>query len=333
MALPTTFSDTIIEGNTFSVGYYTDGSSVLSNTYTQLLNTSSESIITGNTFGGVTGGNTMISISDCACTIMSNNFVRGSTAVSAYITASGTKDQIITHNVFDKETVDGSTETLVSGITTTSQYEKNKNQTKYAIKSLGMESYHPYIAPYIWDANTSYWVATHDFIGGSGAYSFQTIGYMRTSSAHVGPLRAVDFYANLSNILPNNVQILKTLIGFNFKTIGANLSTAVTSSLITQLHFTNPDINIDFSTPASTLAGTFTTNVTGSVAAPTTSISGGGYSTAVNHYVAGDYSANSFITSTGKNIIFSFRYTFGNTASTATTEYLLSPLLIKYRWV
>lgn len=334
MALPTTFTDTVIEGNNISVGYYTDGSSVLSNSYDSLLYNTCDAIITGNSFSGITSGSsTMMSLSSCSCTINNNNFIRGSNTVTSYISCTGTQDQIITHNVFDKETTNGTVETLVSGITTNSQYEKNKNQTKYAIKSLGMEMYHPYIDPPVWDANNSYWVTTYDFIGGSNAYSFQTQGFIRTSSAHVGPLRAVGFYANLSSVLPNNVKILNTLLGFKFHTIGANLSTAVTSSLVTQLHFTSQDINVDISTPASTLAATFTSNVTGSVAAPTTNISGGGYSTSVNHYISGDYSSNSFITSEGKNIIFSLRYSFGNTGSTGTSAYLLSPVIIKYRWV
>jgi hypothetical protein len=55
-------------------------------------------------------------------------------SITAYITVNSPNDQIITNNVFDSPTVDGPfgiNEALVIGLTSTSTYHSNKNQTAY----------------------------------------------------------------------------------------------------------------------------------------------------------------------------------------------------------
>ncbi len=151
MTIPSTFSDVLIEGNTIGVGagqssgtpvYFGYGASAsLQDGY--IIYTNADCRISNNYISGaVTQANTfMLGLSSCSCQVRGNTFVRESASITAYIISSGVNDQIITDNIFDGYTVDGSTSQDVSplavGLTSASRYANNKNQVGYAIIPLG----------------------------------------------------------------------------------------------------------------------------------------------------------------------------------------------------
>lgn len=112
-------------------------------TFDNILSLNASSLVSGNTFSGATTNENMVEINDCACTLINNKFVRGSTEISAYINASGTKDQNIYNNSFDQYyiTSDPLDDILVTGLTKNSIYKENRNQTTYITVPLTLSAY------------------------------------------------------------------------------------------------------------------------------------------------------------------------------------------------
>lgn len=136
MALSSTLSNCVIEGNSVDSGFYTaDGTTVSSYTYNQLLLTSADCKIKNNNFSAISASGTMLSLNNCSCDIQGNTFKRGSASITAYIASTGSQDHMIVKNIFDSNTVDGSSIDLVTGLSTASIYQENKNQTAYAFLS------------------------------------------------------------------------------------------------------------------------------------------------------------------------------------------------------
>lgn len=338
MSLPTTLSSTIIEGNTVSKGYYTDGGSLLFSEYDRNLYTSLDCIIEKNSFSGQVSdaSKNMVVLSNCTCIVQNNTFIRKSNIISSYINNIGTNDHTIVNNIFDSPNIgDGYTESLVTNLTNTSIYEKNINQTDYAAIVM-TEFGATHLPPWSWDATNHYGTQIKN------AYATPAVdtvyvdsGAIRTASTNPGPQRAINFYCNLSKSLPKNVQVLNSLIGFRFETIAANLNTATTSTISTNLYKTKAAqaLTTSFSTPDSTLAQLHlptTANYNNLETPLTTSlaISGGLYVTTTTNYLTGDYTASSYTTNHVQDLVMTFKYAFSTTASAGTTIYVLSPLLL-----
>lgn len=136
----TTFSDILIDGNTISYGKSTpDGITDAYYSYQNAIYTAADAIITENFISGIgsSGSNPMVYIDNGtggsgSCFISDNKFVRGVSTIEAYVVVNSSADQTIINNFFDGYTVDGvSNENLVIGLTATSTYKENKNQTGY----------------------------------------------------------------------------------------------------------------------------------------------------------------------------------------------------------
>lgn len=144
MPLPSTISNCIIEGNAIDSGIFSaDGTTTTTYTYPSLLFTTADCKIIGNNFNGVTsnsGTSVMVDIQNASCEITKNYFIRGSNNILAYVRNTGTYDQVIVDNIFDNPFVNNVNEELVTGLTVTSIYRGNKNQTGY----LGLDK-----APYV----------------------------------------------------------------------------------------------------------------------------------------------------------------------------------------
>jgi hypothetical protein len=150
MVFNTPINNLIIDGNSFDYGKYTpDGNPASTATIYSYFNdiiVTSDAIITNNfvsgmaapgAFGSGISSNLVIE-ANWSCVVQNNTFVRGNTNIYAYIVNNSTDDQIIINNVFDGYTVDGTDENLVKGVnatptglSTTSTYQNNKNQTGY----------------------------------------------------------------------------------------------------------------------------------------------------------------------------------------------------------
>lgn len=141
MTVPTTFSNILIEGNTIDTGS-TATSPVTVFTYNVLVSTGSDCRVFNNYFSGITNSSpptfSMIIADNASCNIQGNTFVRGSSAIDKYIKVIGIDDQIITGNIFDGYTTDGSSLTNVS-VPANTIYHSNKNQVGYSIIPLGTE--------------------------------------------------------------------------------------------------------------------------------------------------------------------------------------------------
>lgn len=137
MVLSSTLSNCLIEGNTTDFGFSTpDGSSTNTYNYTIALSASADCRIMQNTFSGVASGispTVMVDLFHCSCEIQSNTFIRNANTLLAYLRSDGYFDHIIVDNIFDQNTVDGSTTTLITGFPATTVYQRNKNQIGYAI--------------------------------------------------------------------------------------------------------------------------------------------------------------------------------------------------------
>src|SRR5260221_1416964 len=133
MALSSTLSNVIIDGNTFDTGFTTsNGTTTISYTYDRVIDAYADCKIVDNHFAGIannTVSGSIINIASSSSNIIGNTFIRGSSSLFAYIDGSGTSYSNITNNFFDKSTIDGSSTTLVKGIPSSSIVDKNINQT------------------------------------------------------------------------------------------------------------------------------------------------------------------------------------------------------------
>jgi hypothetical protein len=134
MSLDVTLSKIIVDGNTFDYGSFSPDGALASPTttfgYDWCIFNSGDFIITNNCFSGMNANGTMIQLSGTA-TITDNTFIRNTTTISSYINNSGSNDFIVTGNIFDNPTVDGTNENIVVGFTSSSIFEQNINQTAY----------------------------------------------------------------------------------------------------------------------------------------------------------------------------------------------------------
>lgn len=238
-----TISNALIEGNIFTYGTATpDGTAVTSYTYDSLLFTTADCKIVNNNFSGIAGSTSkvMVNLNNCTCNISGNMFVRDTNTILAYITSTGSKDQVIVDNIFDSFTVDGTVENLVTGITDSSIYEENKNQTGYLVLSLldgqmaaGANAFASETTANtvgvnnpggtIYDAKANGFVITKfatgdsvlDLITPTGNGGSSYIFYEDTVSGGVpaaGP-RTFSKIFNLNKDLPRNVNVIEAKIG------------------------------------------------------------------------------------------------------------------------
>lgn len=225
MALSSTFSNVFIDGNSFDDGYATsDGTSSTLYAYDNMVLTSADANISNNFFHGIntnTSTNTMISITGASCSIIGNTFVRASSGIKAYIfDTTSTIDQVITNNIFDSNTVNGSDDDVVKGLTIGSLYTNNKNQTGYVLVP-------------ILDGEKSWDAASFSFINSSSGSSISTSTdpvVLQTHSLNVyGHSILQDasqhFYVrvfNLDKYLPPSAQITEVKWGVYYVLDGTN---------------------------------------------------------------------------------------------------------------
>jgi len=337
MSLETTLANIVIKNNTIDQGKFSDGISPVSYNYTYHMWVFGSATIDGNAFVGPSISSDMLNIDNCSCIITNNKFIRGSVSINSYIRNYGSNEQSITNNIFDQPTTDGTTETLVLNLTDTSIYERNKNQTNTIM--VMMEDQNTTTSPWFWDTSTNY---DHHILGrassppsSGAAYLIQ--GGLVSNSANVGPLRNVAYFVNLSRVLPKNVHVMSALIGFKYDQLQSNIDQTTTSTLLLRLSKTlaTKPLTNPFSSPTSTMANIAAVFSEGNLensADVSTTITNGNYNTTNYYSLTNDYST-SYINNHITDLIMIFRYNFATTANAGTSSYILSPLLVKYRWV
>jgi hypothetical protein len=234
MTLETTLTNIFIEGNVIDQGVSSNGSPITYN-YTNRAQISGSSNISGNTFANPTASENMLDITAGSCIITNNKFIRASTTISSYINNAGSGDQIITNNIFDNSTIDGTNDIIVSNLTETSIYKDNKNQVIYIPVS---------VVPALLGTDTSnffkfgHFDATNFGLGGTGGGSG-----LRFDNAYIGRLAyrgdialtqaSANFYLDLTNHIPVGASIIDSKIGLYAPTVGATI--AGTNEFITNL--------------------------------------------------------------------------------------------------
>ena len=133
MTIPDTLSNILIEGNTIDAGS--------SLTYGTLLSSGfADCRIFGNYFSGIANdsvNSNMLVLAGCSCNVQGNTFVRGASSIASFILTDTSNDHMITNNVFDGYTTDGTNTLLITGASSNTLYTSNKNQVGYSIIPLG----------------------------------------------------------------------------------------------------------------------------------------------------------------------------------------------------
>lgn len=317
MSAPTTITNILIEGNTFDFGSSTvDETTTTSYSYTTCLNITADVNLVNNYISGiVTGASNIMSINSGYGNISGNTFVRGSNTIGAYITATGSIDQTIKDNIFDSPTVDGTTETLVTGLTGGSFYGQNKNQTGYVAVPFDTDS-----QPYDF--------TTNERLMQNGTSDYVAANYNLTQIVNSGtPNVAYDYtmVKNLTSHLPKNVNVLGTKVGIKFNGTATYSGTNILFQEIF-VYATN-GLNFTAGTGSAADPGSVSSIDNASHTASTTGLT----ATPVYNFVDTSTSAQ-FTSSSDRFIILRslFRYQFASVITGAT--FVLSPILVKFRW-
>lgn len=355
MSIPNNFSNILIEGNTFDIGYSTlDETTINTYNYTACLNISGDANIINNFISGISSSasNNILTINNGSCNISGNTFIRGSNTVNAYIVTTGTLDQSITQNIFDSSTVNGSDLILVKGLTKKSIYTINKNQTSYKSIELldGDQGY--------WDANLFGYVFFNPFpISGntnvtnsfivtkapitSDGYSYpnqHTLLYIGLeASINVGQPIGWNTTIDLTAALPDNVQIISIKNGVSNTTGGTNITTG--SSPNDSLNSINmtvtsyPVISDNFTTGTSSILDTKANLSNTQVQSNIISLTNANIINlnSISQYMTMSGFGPEFITNTSVDIIAELHMILTPT-NTGSNVFKISPLVVQYRW-
>lgn len=342
MALASSLNNVKIGNNTVDVGLFSDGATPVTYTYDSCMQIGADSLISGNTISGCVGGSSgstdLVTVISCSCLIQNNVFIRGAgSPVGSYLNFTGTDDNIVIDNIFDQPTIDGSSEELVTGLTSTSTYERNKNQTKHAAILPSAGEYRSSREQPDWTSAINFASEILNHPDDVNTYRYIVKTNVRSDAVASG--RYIEYFFNLSNYLPKNVKVLGHLIGMKFGQLGSNLNTSVTSSVIVRTSTTLASLPVSgsFASPNSTLAYIDGDSDSGSsnlenTVTTTVNILSGAYDITTMHYNTADYSGNDFTIQNSTNVIVAVRYSFTTVVTQSSTNVLWSPLLIKYRW-
>lgn len=322
MALPTSFAPVVIEGNTISAGNYADGST---STYpASLIQTSADAVIKNNSLSGVADFGYSIQLrTGAACNITENKFLRGNSALSqGYINSSSSSDQVIKYNIFDSPTCDNASENLVQGLTDSSIYESNKNQTKYLSVSLSNAGYS---SSYLTSATTANIITSlpNFQIKPTGDMGYIN-GFFQTSGTTA--INPFIWNVNMNNILPQNVRIMGILFSYQMLVDGGNINYGG-SSIYGQMFRYNTPINSSLTTPSATYANPSNVALT-----PIDTINSTSISNTSLYYIYNDYSSYNLYTNSTNELNFFIKMVLAPSATSGASLYRMSPLIIKYRW-
>lgn len=249
MTLETSLANIIINNNTIDQGRFSDGTTPATVNYAFHAWIYGSANISHNTFMGPAAASDMLNLENSSSKISNNKFIRGATSITSYIKNHGTQDQVIVENVFDQTTIDGTNEAIVSGLTSTSTYERNINQIAYLVLSLveDMAVFDTYLSA----SAGQYFSGDRPSYGsdpGAFASKFQFTGKLGFDRNNENPLIGLDaqnylFLAdasatehqiprtfskvfNLNTSLPSGAMLLSAKIGMKMNTNPGGLNVA-----------------------------------------------------------------------------------------------------------
>lgn len=355
----------VIRGNTTGTGYWLQTTlTTLSYKYTTgFIYSKSSCIIDGNTLKGIntsgTAGN-LILVSGLHSIITHNKIFRKTADVSSYVAFAdlntpawngSTSTGIITDNFFDSPFINASLSESVIGLPSTVTnrwvFERNKNQTGYAIIPFTNQAFFgsvwgPATGPVAQSSSLSI-SPMNDGSGLTGAYKSQYTMIIDNATA------AFRFWGGQDNIekyLPNNVRVIQLRAGLRpfGTTVQFSTATPNTSSYF-YLNIFRVDSNAAYYDTSQFASVNAVDAFIPEMASPVFSVVTGGqinstysnipflinlenYTNPVSGTNYGDISYN-YITGRGRGISISSDWRWQRTNN---NEITLSPIQVKYRW-
>lgn len=319
-------SSVLISGNQFSAGYYYLGLDGSNNnpTYYSLITNYADSNIVDNVISGQNAAsvsnpsNTMMYLLGGSSVVSRNRFYRGSTSIAQYIYCSSALDQVIKDNTFDSPTIDGTNEVLVNGLTSTSIYESNKNQTKYTTVQM-----YQILNATNTSSTTFSMIPAGPTIGGitSGYWINTEIDLTSSSNA----TKSFSILTDITNIIPKNAKILGSSYYIFYNSSNSIIDGASTIVFTTSLNRLPITSQASYLAPSVAQGSvslspivTSTTNITNASSTATVTSDYSSTATAVN---TADY-----------GLFFGVAAAIPTNATSGSLVIKLSPVSFKYRW-
>lgn len=244
MTLETSLSNIIVRNNKIShqrgTTYGTFTSPIVN--YSHCARIAGSAQIEGNTFispTGTAGTVDMLNLVDGSSIVQGNKFIRDSLSINSYIRQYGTGEHLITNNIFDHSTIDGTNDQLTANLSASSHYHNNKNQVLYIAVPLFNSGFRVNTTndisnpnnvndSFIYDTN----ISDPDAIEPTNGYRPFTHMFLNAG------LRLQHYYINLNSVLPKNIRVLEAKFGFSAS------GNQVTSPSTITTHLASKDIGV-----------------------------------------------------------------------------------------
>jgi hypothetical protein len=327
-------TNSLISGNIISQKTLTNALGAITFYYDVAMACFNNANIVDNTISGVINSNLAPILYLWATgniTVTNNLFNRSGLTVQAYVVgqAGATNRVSITENIFDSPFVDaGNTiEDVGLNIPAAWDFYANKNQTAYA--SLTMYNLNDLSQTGNSGLNTP-------FVYNGGILNSSVKDYLFSSSSGQNPL-SLQLEGKVSDALPIGVNLLYAVIGFNVESSPSTVNTGSTNNISYRM-WLDKTAKFSTSSPPGSFAGSVADNLgnlyvtsSSNAASNTLSINGGNVSsfTTTTQYMYVDLSSLGWANKNNQAVNISIIGTFN---ANGFMSFVLSPLLIKYRW-
>ena len=326
MSLEATLSNIRIRDNVINQGVTDLGT----HTYSSGALIYGSAIISGNSFVGPSDSSDMLKIDNCSCIITDNKFIRGSTSVNSYIRNYGSNDQIIKNNIFDGYTVNGSSDILVSGLSSSSIYSDNKNQTIYVPVTLANK-----IVDKAPGGNNGTSILTTLDVSEKAFINQASNSYISISfDSGDGGIYLGKAIVNLTSELPSGVTILECKLGFSGTSFAAVLDNTegAAANQLTMTLSTQETLSVNYSVGTGSILDTTRKNINSSSAV----LNYGMYANLATLLAGVTYQAispsNSLYATNNKSNSILLQVNLTTDLASGSITWNLSPLVVKCRW-
>jgi len=329
----------LISNNRVGGGNYYNGGVITLITTLNYLSITTSAIVTNNVFDGIAVGGNAIEL-NCVYIIFTGNVIlRGTNGISNYIIGPGDPETtygIITDNIFDQPTRNGSVEVTLANLPYKWIKERNINQTVYKYipileGSVGLETIA--IAGIGGSLGPDAPAASGAFIDATGINASPVSYYIDTSDPIV--TRSLAWRANLDQHLPENVKVIQIKMGM--KRVGANLMTAGSTMALGLFRSDPTKISTDqytnLDTPNFGVAYPFTDAYIDTPNNLVATQTGPSFNAGLTTIYFDVPVTNTDVFVTGRTVLIQAHFSMIFERFSGTTlQFLLSPLMVKFRW-